>query len=158
MGPKDYKSKYWSIPFTKVKFGAHTLKTIATLVVLDSGCTVHYARKSFIDQLVQRSDGLKGCNRFKENLICQCSRQTFDNLPSLEVVAKEGSIYLDKDHYAQFRDIRGLQYCAIMIQELPPWWKKDLIIFGLQFFRQYFSVFDNSNHSVGLIPYGSLDD
>ena len=112
VGDDDYASNYWSIEFTQAKLDQQSLESEAAEVVLDSGCTINYARKSFIDEILKYS-GLKNCQRFGKtsHLFCDCSKEEFEALPDLELDVANGSISLGREHWVQFSS--EMEACAI---------------------------------------------
>ena len=128
-----YESNHWKLRLTHVKFADFQIS--APSIILDTGCTLHQAPKSFISQLVAQAEklGLSNFERIgKSALYSSCTDELFEKLPALKFYVEGRYIVLKRDRWVRFS--HEIQMCAILFQELPgDRWHS--IILGYEFFK-----------------------
>lgn len=134
----------WSIKLDKITCKDTEIDLDAEYVVLDSRHSKIVGPKKTIKKLFDRFEAMYGCGYYYSRMVCDCSEiYTIVKFPSITFEIDGDSYTMTENDY--FKKTSKTCYLMFESADIDYW------IFGQPFLRNYYSIYDYDNQTVGLV-------
>ena len=135
---------FWSVDFSDAKVGDFVINTSTSQIMADTGTSLNMLPDDEYNQIFNHffRDQME-CRRLPNTLhSCQCSEEQHKALPDMSFMVNGVKYEIPRDQWVE----RANNQCIIKFMHGP---HKDYWILGLNFFNNYYTVFDYENKQIG---------
>lgn len=135
---------FWQVKFDQVKMGSWSFKPSTNEAMADSGTSLNMIPDEDFNQIFNHffKDKFE-CHESPTTLtICKCSESQHRQIPDLEFTIGGHQYKINRDQWFE----RAEDTCVIKFMHAPG---RNMWILGLNFFTNYYTVFDYENMKIG---------
>ena len=149
-GPLNFhklsSDQFWEMPLHRVRAGSLSFKPVVQRVMADSGTSLNLMPEHDYKKIFNHffKDKFK-CQRLKNTLtMCDCTEEQHQSIPDIHFTLDGTEYKINRDQW--FERAPSHNKCVIKLMHGPhkPYW-----ILGLNFFTNYYTVFDYKNKQIG---------
>lgn len=137
-------NKYWSLNFGNVWVGDKNIDPMVTRLIADTGTSLLLIPERDYHAVVETAVAGMDCRPMDNGLTgCTCTTEQHAKIPDIYFDINDDSFTIPRNEWFAMKD--GI--CIIKITHHP----NDSWILGLNFFTNYYAVFDYENEMLGLV-------
>lgn len=138
--------QFWEMPLHRVRAGDLSFKPVVQRVMADSGTSLNLMPEHDYKKIYNHFfKGKFECKKLKNTLtMCDCTKEQHEAIPDIHFTLDGTEYKIDRDQW--FERAPRYNKCVIKLMHGPnkPYW-----ILGLNFFTNYYTVFDYKNKQIG---------
>lgn len=138
-------SLFWQVKFDHVRLGSWKFKPSTDVAMADSGTSLNMMPDVDFHAIKNHFFRTWNCHLSPTTLtVCECSQKQHESIPDLEFAIGGRHYRINRDQW--FERAAEENLCVIKFMHAPG---RDQWIFGLNFFTNYYTVFDYENNRLG---------
>lgn len=139
---------FWQVEFGEVQMGNWKMKPSTNMAMADSGTSLNMMPdEDYYKIYNQFINGSFDCHTSPTTLdVCKCRNQTdYEKVPDLNFKIGDTPYTITRDQWFE----RDGSTCVVKFMHAP---NRKVWILGLNFFTNYYTVFDYHNEQIGFAP------
>ena len=134
---------FWELDFDEVTLGNLKMIPSVNSIMADTGTSLNMIPDEDYYRIFNYYFGGMRCTKLPNTLdSCECTEEQHQAIPDISFKIHGDSYSIPRDKWVE----RGSGQCVVKFMHGP---HKDYWILGLNFFENYYTVFDYENQSIG---------
>lgn len=137
-------NQFWTLKFSDVKVGDKKIRQSVDRMIADTGTSLLLLPDYDYNQIVETALSGLQCNRMHNSLTgCMCNAEDHAKVPDITFKVHGDTFVIPRNEWFSRKD----DVCVVKITHHP----NNTWILGLNFFTNYYAVFDYEKEALGLV-------